>query len=140
MPAIPLDACNVFALRQAARHVSQLYERYLSPIGMTSSQFTLFAVLAQAPGITMAKLAEVLVMDRTSLVRAIKPLMRDGYLADAPVAAGSRQMALWLTDAGREKFEAAYPLWEAAQREYEGQVGKKRAAQLRKDLMSVTRP
>ena len=139
MSSIPSESCNVFALRQATRYVSQLYERHLSPVGMTSSQFTLFAVLVQAPGVTMAKLAEIMVIDRTSLVRAIKPLMRDGYLVDAPVAPGSRQMALWLTDAGHEKYEAAYPLWEAAQREYEDLMGKKRAVALRKELMGIAK-
>ena len=140
MPTIPSDVCNVFALRQAARYVSQLYERHLSAVGMTSSQFTLFNVLMQAPGVTMAKLAEMIVMDRTSLVRAVKPLMRDGYLVDKPVAPGSRQKGLWLTAAGRDRFEAAYPLWETAQREYEAMVGAERAAHLRNELIGITRP
>ncbi|MES2148894.1 MAG: MarR family winged helix-turn-helix transcriptional regulator [Pseudomonadota bacterium] len=136
IPSLP--SCNVFALRQATRFVSQLYERHLSPAGMTSSQFTLFSVLHQLPGVTMSKLAELLVMDRTSLVRAIQPLARDGYLANAPAAPGSRQQALSLTAAGRQKYLAALPLWEAAQNEYEQLLGEKAAARLRTELMRIT--
>lgn len=139
MISIPYGSCNVFALRQAARFVSQLYERHLSEVGMTSSQFTLFSVLDQVPGVTMAKLAEITVMDRTSLVRAIKPLMRDGYLVDKPVTPGARQKGLWLTAAGKKKYADAYPHWDAAQREYEALVGKERATLLRTELMSITK-
>ena len=139
MSSIPYGSCNVFALRQAARFVSQLYERHLSAVGMTSSQFTLFSVLDQAPGVTMARMAEITVMDRTSLVRAIKPLIRDGFLVDKPVSPGARQKGLWLTAAGKQKYAAAVPLWEAAQQEYEALVGKERAALLRTELMSITK-
>jgi hypothetical protein len=34
------DDC--FALRQAARHISKLYERHLSEVGITPTQFSIF--------------------------------------------------------------------------------------------------
>jgi hypothetical protein len=38
--------CNCFAIRQAARYVSQLYERHLSGVGLTGAQFTLVAAIS----------------------------------------------------------------------------------------------
>lgn len=106
---------------------------------MTSSQFSIFAVLYHKPGITMNELSELLVMDRTSLVRAIKPLSRDGYVEDAPRIEGSRQMALFLSKSGKEKYLSGFPHWQAAQKEYESIVGMERAAELRDALMGITR-
>ena len=76
------DDC--FALRQAARHISKLYERHLSEVGITPTQFSILRTLSRRPGLTMADLSRTLVMDRTTLVRALKPLLRRGFVA-APV-------------------------------------------------------
>src|SRR5471032_1857726 len=69
--------CNCFAIRQAARFVSQLYERHVSQAGVTAAQFTLLAAIHRRPGVTMAELADAMVMERTTLVRALKPLQHD---------------------------------------------------------------
>lgn len=73
------DDC--FAVRQAARRLSQLYERHLSAAGLTPTQFSILGALgargangvsagALAPSLTMAQLARTMVMDRTTLLRA----------------------------------------------------------------------
>ncbi|MGA7817148.1 MarR family winged helix-turn-helix transcriptional regulator, partial [Caballeronia sp.] len=60
------DDC--FAIRQAARHISQLYERHLSEVGITPTQFSIVSALDTTPDMTMAELAEAMVMERTTLV------------------------------------------------------------------------
>src|SRR4051794_40064371 len=75
---ISYDECNCFALRQAARRVTQIYERHLGAVGLTAAQFTILAKLARKPSLPMADLADAMVMERTTLVRAMKPLQRDG--------------------------------------------------------------
>ena len=77
------EECNCFALRQASRFVTQLYERHLSPAGLTAAQFTILSRLSRAPGATAAELADDLVMDRTTVVRALKPLQRDALVVAA---------------------------------------------------------
>ena len=140
MPNIPvISHCNAFATRQAARFVSQLYERHLSKVGLTSSQFSIIAVLHHSPGITMNELADLLVMDRTSLVRAIQPLTRDGFIANAPPTSGARRLMLSLTKTGDEQYILGYPHWQAAQTEYENLVGTARADALRSTLNEITR-
>src|SRR3954447_4935417 len=71
---ISYDECNCFALRQAARRVTQIYERHLGAVGLTAAQFTILAKLARKPRLPMADLADAMVMERTTLVRAMKPL------------------------------------------------------------------
>ncbi|WP_073104552.1 MarR family winged helix-turn-helix transcriptional regulator [Pollutimonas bauzanensis] len=137
---IPIaQVCNCFAARQAARFITQLYERHLSKAGITGSQYTILAVIQSRPGIAMAELAHELVMDRTSLVRALKPLLSNGYVTAAPGPNAGRKMALSLSSSGLEKFREAGPHWQAAQREWELMVGSERAKALREELIAVTR-
>ncbi|MYN09659.1 MarR family winged helix-turn-helix transcriptional regulator [Pseudoduganella aquatica] len=130
--------CNCFALRQAARHVTSLYDRHLAPSGLATSQYSLLAHIRALPGIGMQQLSERMVMDRTSLVRAIKPLARDGYVLQAPDPENSRKLVFSLTAAGQAKFEEAHGYWAQAQAEYEAGVGAERAAALRAELRSLT--
>jgi DNA-binding MarR family transcriptional regulator len=129
--------CNLFATKQAARFITQLYERHLATVNVTSSQVTILAVIHERPEITMTELSDMVVLDRTSLVRAIQPLSRDGYVVQKSEA-GSRKISLSLSKAGTRKFLDTLPHWRAAQKEYEELVGKDRAKLLREELMAVT--
>ena len=134
----PYD-CNCFATRQLARHVSKIYERHLAHAQITSTQFTILIFLHGSDGLTMSDLSRRMVMDRTTLLRAIKPLQRDDLVTSAPKVGDTRQLAFSVTPAGLRKIEEALPLWQAAQQEYEAKIGPERAARLRQDFHEFTR-
>jgi hypothetical protein len=52
------DLFYCFAARRNARYLTRLYDRLLSPVQLTVSQFTLLGVVAHAPGILIAELAK----------------------------------------------------------------------------------
>ncbi|APA88358.1 MarR family transcriptional regulator [Paraburkholderia sprentiae WSM5005] len=132
------DECNCFALRQAARHVTQIYERHLSSVGLTAAQFTILAKLARTPNLPMAELADAMVMERTTLVRAMKPLQRDGLVLAEAADHDNRTLLFSLTDKGETTFDQASVAWRAAQEEFEKKFGRARAKTLRAELFSVT--
>ncbi|HLX01934.1 MAG TPA: MarR family winged helix-turn-helix transcriptional regulator [Trinickia sp.] len=132
------DECNCFALRQAARYVTQIYERHLAQVGMTAAQFTIMAKLARQPESTMLELSEQMVMDRTTLVRALKPMQRDGLVVTKPSEHDSRMFLLSLSAAGEKIFDQAVIAWRAAQDEFEKKFGRARAKALRAELFSMT--
>ncbi|AFQ51392.1 MarR family transcriptional regulator [Burkholderia sp. A9] len=132
------QACNCLALRQAARFVTQLYERHLAPVGVTPAQFSIMANLSHRPGLVMSELADRLVMDRTTLLRALKPLQRDGFVAAAASEHDARAHALSLTKHGERTYAQAKVAWQAAQDEFETQFGRSRAKALRDELFSLT--
>src|ERR1700749_126128 len=74
-------ACNCLALRQAARHVTQFYDQFLTPIGLRATQYSILARLHRRGAMTINALATELVMDRTTLGRNLLPLERDGLIA-----------------------------------------------------------
>lgn len=137
--ATRIDLCNCFAARQAARAITRTYERHLAPSGLTSSQFTLLVLLEDRPGIGMRELSEDMVMDRTSLVRALKPLQRDGFVAVAPSVDDSRQNVYLLTPAGHEKAAQAGELWATAQAEFEAKFGVAAATATRETMHQMGR-
>src|SRR5260370_18037518 len=98
-----LDLCNCFATRQAARHITRLYEKHLAEADVTSAQFSILVVLDEKRRASMSVLADALVMDRTTLLRAAKPLQRDGLaLANRGYRDGDpRQVSFSLTPSRR---------------------------------------
>jgi DNA-binding MarR family transcriptional regulator len=132
------EVCHCLALRQAARHVTQLYDRSLAPSGLRITQFSILAKLRHLGPQTINSLAAALVMDRTTLGRNILPLERAGLIAVVPGKADRRRKELRLTDAGRAALRAAVPSWRAAQRAFEQAFGDTRTAALRPLLHAVT--
>ena len=138
-PSSALTSCNCFAVRQAARHVTKLYERHLAEAGLTSAQFSILGALSEARVMTMAELASVLVMDRTTLLRAMKPLQREDLLQSSSSLEDPRQLVFSLSPAGARKFKEALPLWKKAQEEFEVEVGEREAARLRRSLLAIAK-
>ena len=131
------EDCNCFAVRSAARHVSQFYDQFLMPIGLRTTQFSILAKLKRRGPLTINALAEEMVMDRTTLGRNILPLERDGLIEVKPVATDRRAKELRLTHAGEKRVQAGSKAWAQAQTQFEATFGTKRAAELRTMLRAV---
>jgi DNA-binding MarR family transcriptional regulator len=87
----------------------------------------------------MSALAELMVVDRTPLLRAVQPLRRDGLIADVPTAPASRRRMICLTAVGERQFALGMPHWKTAQAGYEELVGAERASVLRNSLNDISR-
>ncbi|HEY1781845.1 MAG TPA: MarR family transcriptional regulator [Roseiarcus sp.] len=133
-----LDECTCLAVRQAARHVSQFYDRHLASVGLRTTQFSILARLRRHEVMTINALADEMVMDRTTLGRNILPLERDGLISIKPGRTDRRSKELRLTDAGLEKLRAAHQGWKDAQAGFAAAFGDERAAGLRTLLREVT--
>jgi len=134
-----LELCNCFAARQAARHLTKRYERHLSGAGLTSAQFSILVAVEEAGQMTMSELAKALVMDRTTLLRAIKPLQREDLLVSKPSEDDVRRLVFSLTAGGVRRLKKALTLWNKAQQELEAAIGSSEAARLRRELFALAR-
>ena len=131
------EECNCFAVRSAARHVTQFYDQFLAPSGLRTTQFAILARLKRLGPLTINVLASDMVMDRTTLGRNILPLERDGLIKIEAAASDRRAKELHLTKGGEKRLQAAHKGWAAAQAKFESTFGPKRAAELRKMLKSL---
>jgi DNA-binding MarR family transcriptional regulator len=131
------ELCNCSALRQAARHVTQFYDRYLVPAGLRTTQFAILAKLQRLGPLTINALAERMVMDRTTLGRNIQPLEREGLIVTRPGEHDRRSKELHLTPAGESRLRTAMKAWAHAQEQFEATFGKKRASDMRLMMRDV---
>ena len=131
LTSISSQECNCLALRQAARHVTQFYDRQLAPTGLRTTQFSILAKLKRRGPLTINALARELVMDRTTLGRTMLPLERDGLIAVNDGTLDRRSKELAVTKAGAKRLQRAAKRWVDAQSEFEERFGAKRAADLR---------
>ena len=130
----PPCACTV--LRKASRAITRLYDERLADHDMTITQFALLRNLAREGELPLSRLAELLVMERTSLYRTLAPVERHGWVMIADGAARSKIARL--TESGRRAMAAATPEWEAAQSEMIAVVGAPAYAALTGQLQQLT--
>jgi DNA-binding MarR family transcriptional regulator len=129
--------CNCLAVRQAARQVTQLYDRHLAPAGLRSTQYSILSKLGRLGPLSVNALAASMAMDRTTLGRAIRPLQREKLLAVGADADDKRARVIKLTVAGETRLKAASARWKEAQKEFEAAYGVGKAARLRSSLAEV---
>lgn len=124
------DVCYCLAGRRSARFLTRIYERHLEPVGLTSSQFSILSLLEHHAAMTVAELARGMGMERTTLIRTLKPLKDQGFVVEGHEKQG-RAIVLFADTSGLSKLAQAKPYWEAAQQAFEDSVGKTQAARFR---------
>lgn len=135
-PAEVAQSCACFNLRKAARAVTQLYEAALEPSGLKATQISVLVALAMHASLPLTRLAQALVMDRTTLTRNLQPLKKKGWIASER-GPDRRERYVGLTRAGRAALEKALPLWHAAQSRVAAEFGAGRLAALVGELNAV---
>src|SRR5205085_11922608 len=108
------NECTAHGLRKAARALSRFYDQAMASAGLRGTQFDLLVALSLAREAPVAKVAEELGLDRTTLTRNLGPLERDGLVESVPDE-DKRVRRLRLTERGRDVLADALPRWERAQ-------------------------
>jgi DNA-binding MarR family transcriptional regulator len=129
--------CNCLAIRQAARQVTQLYDRHLAAEGLRSTQYSILSKLGRLGPLPINALAATMAMDRTTLGRAIQPLQRDRLIVVGKDEQDGRARVIRLSAAGETRLKAAAHHWRNAQKEFEAAFGAGDSAKLRGSLARV---
>ena len=135
-PFEPSVACLCSALRKSTRAVSRLYEEAMEGTGMTIMQFSLLRHLARHGNLPLSRLAELLVMDRTTLYRSLTPLIERGWVTVDEGKGRSKIAAL--SPGGQTAMEQATPAWNRAQRAMMERLGGLEWQKLQSALAHVT--
>jgi DNA-binding MarR family transcriptional regulator len=106
--------CLSFALKRCSRAITQIYDQNLSTTGIRSTQFNLLTAIGSTEMKTLTQLAKILVMDRTTLTRNMKPLEKMALIQTMP-AKDKRSKSYALTEKGREVLSQAAPIWQKIQ-------------------------
>ena len=105
------DCCLCLHTQRAARTLARRFDETLRPVGLTNQQFSLLMALNQPEPPSMAPVARLLAMDRTTLTAALKPLEKRGLIGVEASPTDRRSRRLRLTEAGHVVLLDALPIW-----------------------------
>lgn len=127
-----MEDCVCFNLRCASRAITRFYAGAVTDTPLTPTQSPILGGLAAHPeGLTMAQLSDWLEMDRTSLLRTLRPLEKAGFIESG--LDGARKV-LRITPEGRKVLEKMFRSWQAAQRRAIKTLGAARWREIVRDL------
>ncbi|MFL5582051.1 MAG: MarR family winged helix-turn-helix transcriptional regulator [Gemmatimonadaceae bacterium] len=130
--------CACLNIRKAARAVTQLYDDVLRPSGLRNTQLTLLMLLRGHGAMSITRLAEVAMADRTTLTRNLA-LLEERQLVRIVPGEDGRVRMVELTDAGDDAIDEAFPLWEKAQGLITQRMGRDALARLLTELSGAVR-
>lgn len=107
-------ACAGVNSRLAARRITQFLDGRLAPHGLSVAQLGLMALIAAAEDDTLGALARRGGLDPSTLSRNLRTLEAAGLVEIVTAEKDLRRRAVWLTETGARRLEAALPVWRAA--------------------------
>lgn len=107
-------ACAGWASRLAARRITNFLEERMQGSGLSLAQFGLMAQIAAAPDDTLGALAERTGLEQSTLSRNLRGLEAAGLVEITVTGEDQRRRAVWLTEQGARRLEAAIPVWRDA--------------------------
>ena len=116
--------CYCFRLRRAGGKLTEKYNAHLERCGLTATRFALLSNIAQNQPVSTSRLAEMMSLDRTTLVRNLKSLEKAGYISFSN--GKGRERPISLTETGKEKQVLGMACWQKAQKELEDALGSER--------------
>lgn len=121
--------CLHMNMRKATRAIAGYYESAMRSTALERTQFTLLSVIDGVKQVTISGLAQVLVMDQTTVTRNIKVLQRKGFV-QIERGEDRRTRLISLTDEGKRALSEAIPYREQAQSEIIDELGAEKTSEL----------
>ena len=130
-PGTVLCACTT--VKKLSRVLGRVYDAGLEKSGINITQLAVLRCIGRRAGEPLVRVAEELELDRTSLYRAINPMIRDGWItvSDGP---GPRSRTAKVTKKGHSLLAKAGESWDRVQEAVGGRFGKKEYQELLGEL------
>jgi len=115
--------CYCINLRRLSNLITYKYDRHLEEINLSVNQYSLLVNINQLGICSVSDLAIYVGLERTTLVRTLKPLFDKELIEDISETT-QRNRQIKITQKGKEVLEKGKPLWKQAQKEIEDKIGK----------------
>jgi DNA-binding MarR family transcriptional regulator len=125
-----------FAMRRAQLWIFHDFRSTLRELDMTPAQFSVLWIIDANPGLSQARVAGALAIERARLVQMIDRLETAGLVQRERSATDRRSHALHLTAAGVQLIARAHGAFE----EHERKVTERLGAKNRAELMRILAP
>jgi DNA-binding MarR family transcriptional regulator len=117
-----LRVCAGMNSRLAARLITRFLEARMEETDLSIAQFGLMTHIAATRDGTIGSLAERSGLDQSTLSRNLHGLERAGLVEITLVEKDLRRRAVWLTEKGARRLEAAIPVWRRAHKALSGVI------------------
>ena len=131
-----VENCTCFNVRRVSRAITQFFDAEVRRHGMRPTQTPILRALQAKNGWTMAELSQWLGMERTTLLRNLRPLQRDA-LVRAKNSGRGGQVELEITAKGRTALAKTLPAWRSAQAKVVATLGAERWSGIISDLQDM---
>ena len=133
-----LSARTSYLLGRAASRVQALGERDLEPLGITPREYSVLAVLADRSALSQTQVAEILGLDRTTILKLGASLERKRLVIRERDANDARAYAVALTPAGDRLRAQAFELLLGCEARFLAPLNRNERKQLHDLLVRVT--
>ena len=128
--------CYCAALRKTTRTLSRMYDAAIEGSGLRITQYALMGAVRRCGEPTVQALAGAMSLERTALLRNLKPLVHEGLVEVAPQG-GVKAHIVRLTPKGKALFNEVRPQWQKAQSAVENALTREEIEQLRSLLQRL---
>ncbi|MCG7531082.1 MarR family transcriptional regulator [Psychrobium sp. MM17-31] len=98
---LSLDNQFCFALYASSLAMTQLYKKFLEPIGITYPQYTVLLILWEQDGVSLKAIAERLGQKSGSLTPVLKRMESEGLIKRVRGIENDRSLSVQLTEQGK---------------------------------------
>ncbi|MEL6251328.1 MAG: MarR family winged helix-turn-helix transcriptional regulator [Bacteroidota bacterium] len=104
-------SCVNARLRRLHRMINTAYQQKINPFGLRGSMLSILFIIGKNPGINQKTVADLLVLDASTMSRDLKKLMEKKWV-EINKGEDSRSSVLSLSDEGYELVDEIAPVWE----------------------------
>ena len=130
--------CACTTVKKLSRVLGRVYDAALAPSEINVTQFAVMRSIARHDGEPLARVADDLQMDRTSLYRAISPMERDGWIEPC-AGVNARSRSVRLTRKGTHVLRSAAAEWDELQHKLIESFGKAAWTELSAELKRLSK-
>lgn len=128
--------CSFNKIRTLSRYITNLYTKALKDLGITPVQYSMMTAIRLLDESNINTLSQALKMDRTTINRNLKPLVRDDHIV-INESGDKRERIIRMTPKGNIVYEQAYENWQEAQASFQKVLGAKQWKELQSMLDRV---
>lgn len=123
------SVCHCITMRRASNAITEYYDAAFKPLQLTTSQYSLLKNLSRLETASTSELAEQMNLDRSTLVRNLKPMLQRGLICDL-AKENARNHKYTLSESGEKLLQKAMPVWAQAQEEIREYLGGEKIEEL----------
>jgi DNA-binding MarR family transcriptional regulator len=128
--------CTCLNIRRASNALTEVYDQYLAACAISISQYSILRHIYFLAPVSVSDLSAALRLDRTTLVRNLRPLEEKEWVEDISDE-GTRNRQLQLTAQGKALYRCADEAWEKAQSDISAYLGPEDAEKLTELLTKI---